>query len=119
MRPESNQFNIQRGQSTTTARLDGFFASLTPNEVEIHLAYDPPRSMIMMFVNRTLDPDNVVHYMHHIPTQSWWTLQMSDPRMDVVTSTCLFSPLALIRVALVVNQLLGLCLMTVAFTLAP
>tara|TARA_R100000655_G_scaffold2919_2_gene11116 strand:+ start:8498 stop:11785 length:3288 start_codon:yes stop_codon:yes gene_type:complete len=91
---QPNQFNIQRGQSTTTARLDGFFASLTPNEVEIHLAYDPPRSMIMMFVNRTLDPDNVVHYMHHIPTQSWWTLQVSDPRMDVVTSTCLFSPLA-------------------------
>jgi hypothetical protein len=89
---QPNDFNIQRGQSITTARLDGFFAGVNPSEVDIHLAYDPPRSMIFMFVNRESDPSNVVHYQHHIPTQSWWSFQISDPRMDVIRATCLYTP---------------------------
>jgi hypothetical protein len=89
---QPNDFNIQRGQSVTTARLDGFFAGVNPSEVDIHLAYDPPRSMIFMFVNRENDPSNVVHYQHHIPTQSWWSFQISDPRMDVIRATCLYTP---------------------------
>ena len=90
---QPNQFNIQRGQSVTTGRLDGFFSSVNPSEVNIHLAYDPPRSTIFMFVNRESDPDNLVHYQHHIPTQSWWTFQIADPRMDVIRASCYYTPI--------------------------
>ena len=90
---QPNQFNIQRGQSVTTGRLDGFFSSVNPSEVNIHLAYDPPRSTIFMFVNRESDPDNLVHYQHHIPTQSWWTFKIADPRMDVIRASCYYTPI--------------------------
>mgnify|MGYP003150748373 CR=1 FL=1 len=91
---QPNQFNIQRGQSITTGRLDGFFSGVNSSEVDLHLAYDPPRGTILLFVNREADPLNVVHYMHHIATQSWWTFKVSDPRMDVVRTTCLYSPIS-------------------------
>jgi len=91
---QPNQFNIQRGQSITAGRLDGFFSGVNSSEVDLHLAYDPPRGTILLFVNREADPLNVVHYMHHIVTQSWWTFKVSDPKVDVVRTTCLYSPIS-------------------------
>ena len=88
---QPNDFNIQRGQSITSGRLDGFFSSVTSSETEVHLAYDPPRSTVLMFVERESDPSNVTHYQLHIPTQSWWAFNVSDPRMDIVKATCLYS----------------------------
>jgi hypothetical protein len=91
---QPNQFNIQRGQSVTTGRLDAFFTGINPSEIDLHLAYDPPRGTIVMYVNREDDPDNSIHYMHHIATQSWWTFKVTDARVDVVRATCLYSPIS-------------------------
>ena len=91
---QPNQFNIQRGQSVTTGRLDAFFTGINPSEIDLHLAYDPPRGTIVMYVNREDDPDNSIHYIHHIATQSWWTFKVTDARVDVVRATCLYSPIS-------------------------
>jgi hypothetical protein len=93
---QPNQFNIQRGQSVTVARLDGFFSSVNvnPDETDIHLEYDPPRGVVFMFVNRTADPSNTVHYQFHISTQSWWTFKIADARMDVIRAACLYTPMS-------------------------
>jgi len=89
---QPNQFNIQRGQSMTTGRLDGFFSSVNPSEIDLRLAFDPARQTVFMFVNRPNDPTGMVHYQHHIPTQSWWTFTLTDSRMDILKSYCLYQP---------------------------
>ena len=87
-----NQFNIQRGQNITSGRLDGFFGSLADGDVDIKLAYDPPRTTVMMFVNRPADPIGMEHYQLHVPTGSWWKWTSNDTRMDTMTTHCFHSP---------------------------
>ena len=87
-----NQFNIQRGQNITSGRLDGLFGSLADGDVSISLAYDPPRTTVMMFVNRPADPIGMEHYQLHIPTGSWWKWTSNDTRMDTMTTHCFHSP---------------------------
>jgi len=91
-RLEPNMFNIQRGQSLTAGRLDNFFASVSPSRVDIHLAFDPSRLLVIMFVNRQADPTGIVHYVHHLNTQSWWPIKITDTRMDSLKSHCLYRP---------------------------
>lgn len=89
---QPNQFNIQRGQNITSGRLDGFFGSLADGDVSISLAYDPPRTTVMMFVNRPDDPIGMEHYQLHVPTGSWWKWTSNDIRMDTMTTHCFHSP---------------------------
>ena len=85
---QPNSFNIQRGQGVSAGRLDNFFATVPDKDVDIRLAFDPSRMMILMFINREADPVGLTHYQYHIPTTSWWQIKTNDPRLDVMKTYC-------------------------------
>tara|TARA_R100001510_G_scaffold57709_1_gene67050 strand:+ start:1187 stop:3481 length:2295 start_codon:yes stop_codon:yes gene_type:complete len=76
---DENAFSIDESNKISDGRLDDAFDQTKWNETRVTMGYDQGRQGIWVFLTRTQQPLNSVHYFYHIPTQSFWPQVFNDP----------------------------------------
>lgn len=83
-----NDFNIDRGQLVSLARIDAFFNAVKWEDINATLSYDVERRGVWIFMTRIDQPTSSTHLFYSDQTDGFYPFKMYDPNFDGAYSTC-------------------------------